>query len=228
MFVKIGGKLVGVPLMSPDTGGAGDVGGTQGTDTGTGQGQGQNNPNPDGDKGAIELPKSEEELKKLLQSESDKRVTDALKTAQAKWEADYKQKLESEKAEAEKLAKMTAAEKEQALLDKQKKEIEDRERAIQQKELKLETINILNEKKLPITFADLLLAEDADKTKGNVDTFEKAFREAVDAAVTERLKGNTPGSGSTNPSAVNYGQKAAEANKQNNASLEEARKSYFK
>lgn len=225
MFVKIGGKLVGVPLMSPDTGGAG-AGGTQGTDHGNGQGQ--NNPNPDGDKGAIELPKSEEELKKLLQSESDKRVTDALKTAQAKWEADYKQKLESEKAEAEKLAKMTAAEKEQALLDKQKKEIEDRERAIQQKELKLETINILNEKKLPITFADLLLADDADKTKGNVDTFEKAFREAVDAAVTERLKGNTPGSGSTNPSAVNYGQKAAEANKQNNASLEEARKSYFK
>lgn len=225
MFVKIGGKLVGVPLMSPDTGGAG-AGGTQGTDHGNGQGQ--NNPNPDGDKDTIELPKSEEELKKLLQSESDKRVTDALKTAQAKWEADYKQKLESEKAEAEKLAKMTAAEKEQALLDKQKKEIEDRERAIQQKELKLETINILNEKKLPITFADLLLADDADKTKGNVDTFEKAFREAVDAAVTERLKGNTPGSGSTNPNVVNYGQKAAEANKQNNASLEEARKSYFK
>jgi hypothetical protein len=223
MFKKIGGKLVGIPLMSPDTGGAG---GNGGTDPGTGQGQ--NNPNPEGGKGATELPKSEEELKKLLQSESDKRVTDALKTAQAKWEADYKQKLESEKAEAEKLAKMSAAEKEQALLDKQKKEIEDRERAIQQKELKLETINILNEKKLPITFADLLLADDADKTKGNVDTFEKAFREAVDAAVTERLKGNTPGSGSSNPSAINYGQKAAEANKQNNASLEEARKSYFK
>jgi hypothetical protein len=208
MLKKIGGILVGVPLLAPD-GGAGA--GSGGNPPGTG----------------LEIPKTVEELQKLLQSEADKRVSGALKTAQEKWELDYKTKLEAEKAEAEKLAKMSAAEKAEALLAKTQKDIADREKAIAQKELKLETINILNEKKLPITFADILLGDDAEKTKGNVDTFDKAFREAVEAAVNERLKGNPPKGGSGGNAGDNFGKKVADAYSKNNEALEKARQSYF-
>jgi hypothetical protein len=223
MFTKIGGILVGVPLLAPD-GGAGAGGGTGTGDPG-GAGTGTGGANPPG--AALELPKTAEELQKLLQSEADKRVSGALKTAQEKWELDYKTKLEAEKAEAEKLAKMSATEKAEALLAKTQKDIADREKAIAQKELKLETINILNEKKLPITFADVLLGEDAEKTKGNVDTFEKAFREAVETAVNERLKGNPPKGGAGGNAGDNFGKKVAEAYSKNNEALEKARQSYF-
>ncbi|MFF2449360.1 DUF4355 domain-containing protein [Neobacillus sp. NPDC058068] len=176
---------------------------------------------------AIELPKTAEELQKLLQSEGDKRVTGALKTAQEKWEAEFKAKLELEKAEAQKLAGLSAADKEKALLEKSKNEIEAREKAIAVKELKLETINILNEKKLPITLADFLLADDAEKTKSNVDTFEKAFREAIEAGVNERLKGTLPKLGTGGITGDNYGKKVAEAYSKKNEGLEKARQSYF-
>jgi hypothetical protein len=224
MFTKIGGRLVGIPLMASDGGAGAGAGGGAGTgDPGVGTGTGGGNPPGTG----LELPKTAEELQKLLQSTADKRVTDALKTAQEKWELDYKTKLEAEKAEAEKLAKMSATEKAEALLAKTQKDIADREKAIAQKELKLETINILNEKKLPITFADVLLGEDADKTKANVDTFDKAFREAVEAAVNERLKGNPPKGGSGGNAGDNFGKKVAEAYSKNNEVLEKARQSYF-
>ncbi|MDQ0175998.1 DUF4355 domain-containing protein [Bacillus chungangensis] len=191
------------------------------------QSTGDHQTTADGKSEEIELPKSQEELLKLLQSEADKRVTGALKTAQEKWEKEFKDKLEAEKAEAEKLANMTASEKEKALLEKSKKEIEDRERAIQQKELKLETINFLNEKELPIQFADILLADDAEKTKDNVDIFEKAFREAVENAVTERLKGSSPKGGKARVEESNIGKRLADLYTKKNEDLEKARKSYF-
>jgi hypothetical protein len=221
MFKKIGGMLVGVPLLAHD-GGAGAGGGTGTGDSGAGTGSGGTPPGT-----GLEIPKTVEELQKLLQSEADKRVSGALKTAQEKWELDYKAKLELEKAEAAKLAKMSEADKAQALLDKSKLELETREKSLAQKELKLETINILNDKKLPITFADILLGEDADKTKANVDTFDKAFREAVEAAVNERLKGNPPKGGTGGNAGDNFGKKVAEAYSKNNEALEKARQSYF-
>jgi hypothetical protein len=211
-------------------GGAGAGSGASGAGeggTGSGTGQGGEGGAGAGSATGTELPKTLEELQKLIQSEGDKRVTGALKTAQEKWEADFKTKLELEKAEAQKLAGLSAADKEKALLEKSKKDIEDRERAIAQKELKLETINILNEKKLPITLADFLLADDAEKTKSNVDTFEKAFREAIEAGVNERLKGNPLKVGTGGGNADNYGKKVAEASSKRNVELEKARQSYF-
>jgi hypothetical protein len=232
MFRKINGRLVERPLMSPVSGISKSLLKFDlqffSEPPGGGAPEPPTPPTPPPAPPAIELPKTVEELQKLLQSEADKRVTGALKTAQEKWEADFNAKLEHEKAEAEKLAGLSAAEKEKALIEKSKKDIEDRERAIAQKELKLETINILNEKKLPITLADFLLATDAEKTKGNVDTFEKAFREAVEAGVNERLKGNLPKGGAGGSNTENYGKKVAEAYSKKNEELEKHRQSYFK
>ena len=74
-------------------------------DTGAGNG-GENKP-PEENKPEGKT-YTEEELQKLIQSESDKRVTQAMKTAEQKWQREYEKKLEDEKSEAEKLAKMSA------------------------------------------------------------------------------------------------------------------------
>lgn len=146
-----------------------------------------------------ELPKTKEELEKYLQSESDKRVSGALKTAQEKWAKEYEQKLETEKKEAERLAKMTAAEKEKAIFEKQKGDLAKKEQEIALKEMKFEAVKILSDKKLPISFVDMLATNDADKTKENIDNFEKAFKAALSQAVDERIKASStaPKTGST-------------------------------
>jgi hypothetical protein len=138
------------------------------------------------------LPKTSEELEKLLQSEADKRVTQAIKTAQEKWQKEYEAKLKAEREEAERLAKLSAEEKEKELLKKQQEEIEKRERAIAQRELELKTIGLLQEKKLPIEFKEYVLGEDEATTLGynfyrNDPIAEKAIKLCkADIVVKER------------------------------------------
>lgn len=126
------------------------------------------------------------------QEEFDRRVQEAVNTAvtdaQKKWQLMTDNKL----SEAEKLAKMTKEEKAQYMQRKKEKEIEDREAAVTKKELMAEAKNTLTEKKLPVGLAEVLDYTDADSCNKSIATVEKAFQEAVEAAVRERLKGGNP------------------------------------
>lgn len=122
------------------------------------------------------------------QKEFDKRVQAAVTAAQEKWQALTDDKL----SEAEKLAKMTKEEKAQYLQQKREKELTDREAEVTKKELMAEAKNTLTEKKLPVSLAEILNYADADSCKASIVAVEKAFQEAVQAAVDERLKGGKP------------------------------------
>lgn len=63
---------------------------------------------------------------------------------------------------------------------------------ITRKELMAEAKNTLAEKKLPVSLAEVLNYADADTCNDSISAVEKAFQEAVEAAVNERLKGGTP------------------------------------
>lgn len=143
---------------------------------------------------------TQEELEKKLQSESDKRVNQALSTARKEWEKEYTEKLAAERKEAERLATLSAEERKKELEEKQRDELKQRERTIARKEMKMEAMNILSEKKLPIKFADMLIGETAEETQSRIKDFEKAFREEVDGEVTKRLKGSTPAKGASGAS----------------------------
>lgn len=142
---------------------------------------------------------SQEELDKLLQAEADKRVTDALKKAQDKFEKEYAAKLEAEKAEAERLAKLSADEKEKALIEKTRAEIAEKERALIARELELKTVDMLNEKSLPLDFKEFVLGGDEDKTVEKIERFSKLFNDSLEKAISEKLKGNPPGKGIDDP-----------------------------
>ena len=135
---------------------------------------------------------TQEELEKLLQSETDKRVTEALKTSRAKWEEEYKEKLEKEKKEAERLANLSAAEKEKELLKQQQEQLEEKEKAIRLRELQLDTINVLAEEKLPVGFAEFLIKNDAETTNKNIKKFKEEWQKALSQAVDEKIKGTSP------------------------------------
>jgi len=126
------------------------------------------------------------------QAEFDRRVQKAVNTAvtraQEKWQALTDDKL----SEADKLAKMTKDEKAQYLQQKKEKELADKESELTRRELKAEAKNTLAEKKLPTSLAEILDCSSADACNKSIETVEKAFQAAVEAAVQERLKGDKP------------------------------------
>lgn len=142
------------------------------------------------DKPQEKPPKTFEEIlsNKDYQAEFDRRVQKALETQRSKLEVLFDEKA----TEAEKLAKMTEKEKAQYLQQKKEKEMADREAAITKRELAAEAKNTLAEKKLPVSLAEVLNYSDADACKQSIEVVEKAFKEAVEASVEERLKGDKP------------------------------------
>lgn len=125
---------------------------------------------------------------KDYQAEFDRRVQKALGTAKEKWELLLDDKL----SEADKLAKMNKEEKAEYLRQKKEKELADKEAAITRRELMAEAKNTLAEKKLPVGLAEVLNYSDAESCNKSIAAVEKAFQEAVQAAVEEKLKGGTP------------------------------------
>ena len=75
---------------------------------------------------------------------------------------------------------------------KKEKELINREAEITRKELIAEAKNTLAEKKLPVGLADVLNYADADSCNKSISAVEKAFQEAVETAVQDRLKGGKP------------------------------------
>lgn len=123
-----------------------------------------------------------------FQSEFDRRVQKALGTAKEKWEALMDDKL----SEAEKLAKMNKEEKSEYMRQKKEKELAEKEASITRRELMAEAKNALAEKDLPVSLAEVLNYTDAESCSKSMAAVEKAFQEAVEKRVQEKLKGGTP------------------------------------
>lgn len=126
------------------------------------------------------------------QAEFDRRVQKAVNTAVTKAQQKWQALADENLSEAEKLAKMTKEEKAKYLQQKKEKELINREAEITRKELMAEAKNTLVEKKLPAGLADVLNYADADSCSKSISAVEKAFQEAVETAVQDRLKGGKP------------------------------------
>ena len=128
------------------------------------------------------------EVKTFTQEEVDKMISKRLQRERKDIEA----KIEAERKEAEELAKLSEAEKQKKLFEKQVREFEETKKAFENERLLNETSKQLDAKKLPIKFAKLLKGKNAEETFENIQLFEVEFNEAVEKVVTERLRGNVP------------------------------------
>lgn len=127
---------------------------------------------------------TQEEVDMLLQKESDRRVSEALKKQERK-NADKVR-------EAEKLAQMNEQQKYEYQLTQREKAIEEKERALALAENKNEASKILAEKGLSLSLVDFVVAEDAETMNANITLLEKAFKASVKAEVEKRLGSSTP------------------------------------
>ena len=158
--------------------------------------EGQPGTPPEGQNNQQQLPTTPEELQALLLSETDKRVTQALNTAKAKLEAEFGEKLETEKKEAARLAKLTAEQRDKELFEKQKAEFAAQQQAFQREQMLNSTMLELQKESLPMQFAEYLLADTAESVAANITAFKSKWQEALQKAVDDRLKGTTPKGGS--------------------------------
>ena len=134
----------------------------------------------------VEEPKTytQEEVDKLLQSEADRRVNEAMKKAERKKEAAIK--------EATKLAKMDEEQRYQYKLEQREKAIADKERELALAENKATASMVLSNRGISAELVNLVVAEDADTMNQNSQLLEKAFKESVKAEVEKRLATSTP------------------------------------
>lgn len=58
--------------------------------------------------------------------------------------------------------------------------------------LEFQAKKALSEENLPVSFAKLLCGENEDETLENIAVFKEEFLKAIEAALSERLKGSTP------------------------------------
>lgn len=155
---------------------------------------------------------TEEELRKKIESESDRKLQSALQKKEEEWEIKTQEAIKNALEEEKRLSKLSEKEQEEERMTKREKELQDRENELKRKELKAEAITDLSNKELPTEFADFLLAEDAEKTLENINSFKKAFDAAVNKAVKEELRQDSPnsGAGTSNKNIKNIAELAKE------------------
>lgn len=124
---------------------------------------------------------TQEEVLALLQSESDKRVTAALKKQQAKYEKQLS------------LSKLDGAERERAEKDSRIAELEQLIAEMNVERNKSELKSVLSSRGLSAEFADIIaITDDIEASQTNIDKLDKLFKAAVKAEVEKRLAGNAP------------------------------------
>lgn len=131
---------------------------------------------------------TEEEVMSLLQKESDRRVSSALKK-QAK---DYEKKLS--------LSKLDEQERATAEKDMRIQELTEKLAQYEIEKNKSELKSVLSSRGLSAEFADLIqISEDLEESQARIDTLDRLFKQAVAEEVKRRLATGKPtvGTGST-------------------------------
>lgn len=129
---------------------------------------------------------SQEEVLKLLQSETDRRVTEALNKQQRKYEKQLS------------LSKLDGDEREKAEKDNKIAELEEKLAQYEIEKNRSELKSVLSTRGLSAEFADIIaINDDIAASQANIDKLDKLFKAAVKAEVEKRLAGNVPKGNST-------------------------------
>lgn len=122
-----------------------------------------------------------DEVAKLLQQETDRRVSQALAKQQKKHEKQMS------------LSKLDGDEREKALKDETIAELREQLAAFQVEKNRSELKSVLSSRGLSAEFADIIaIGDDIEEAQANIDALDRLFKAAVKAEVEKRLAGTTP------------------------------------
>jgi hypothetical protein len=153
---------------------------------------------------SLEQDVTQEEQVETEQEETKRTFTRAeigkmLAAERAKWEDEQaeiiEQAKEQAKSEGERLAKMTKDERAKEEEARRIQAIEERERVLAEKEMRVATQTLLSEEGLPVEFLDFVISETAEVTKEKIGLLRSVFDKAVESRVDERLAQKAPRKG---------------------------------
>lgn len=142
--------------------------------------------------------KQEKSERTFTRAEFGKAVAAEIAKARATWESEQAEALELAKSEGERLAKLTKDERAKEEEAKRIQAIEERERAIAEREMKMATMALLVEEGLPQEFLGHVLAPTAEEVKAKISDLRNVFDKEVEKRVNERLVQSTPRRGTIN------------------------------
>ena len=142
--------------------------------------------------------KQEKSERTFTRAEFGKAVAAEIAKARATWESEQAEALELAKSEGERLAKLTKDERAKEEEAKRIQAIEERERAIAEREMKMATMALLVEEGLPQEFLGHVLAPTAEEVKATISDLRNVFDKEVEKRVNERLVQSTPRRGAIN------------------------------
>ena len=142
--------------------------------------------------------KQEKSERTFTRAEFGKAVAAEIAKARATWESEQAEALELAKSEGERLAKLTKDERAREEEAKRLKAIEERERAIAEREMKMATMALLVEEGLPQEFLGHVLAPTAEEVKAKISDLRNVFDKEVEKRVNERVVQSTPRRGAIN------------------------------
>lgn len=124
---------------------------------------------------------TQEEVLKLIQSESDKRVSQALATQQKKYEKQLS------------LSQLDGDERAKAEKDNRIAELEEQLAQFTIERNRSELKSVLSARGLSAEFADIITINDnLEESQANIDKLDKLFKASVKDEVEKRLAGNAP------------------------------------
>lgn len=128
---------------------------------------------------------TQDEVMTLLQSEADKRVQQALKTQQKKYE--------KELAKQKSLSQLDSEQREQAEKDMRIQELEEKLQEFNIMQTKAEITKVLGDRGLNPKFADLIsIEEDVEDAQQKIDLLDKLFKQSVKTEVEKRMGSSVP------------------------------------
>lgn len=140
---------------------------------------------------ATEKTYTQDEVLQLIQSEADKRVSQALKTQQKKYEKQLS------------LSQLDGDERAKAEKDNRIAELEEQLAQFTIERNKSELKSVLSSRGLSAEFADIInITDDIETSQANIDTLDKLFKAAVKAEVEKRLAGNAPKGNGASPAEI--------------------------
>lgn len=127
---------------------------------------------------------TQEEMLAMIQSEADKRVTQALK----KQKKEYEKKLS--------LSNLDEQQRAQAEKDMKIQELEEKLREFNIMQNRAEITKVLSARGLDSRFAELIdVGDDIEEAQSKIDSLDKLFKAAVKLEVEKRIGGSTPKTG---------------------------------
>lgn len=124
---------------------------------------------------------SQEEVLALIQSEADKRVTQALTKQQARFDKQMS------------LSQLDEGERDKVIKDDRIAELEGKLAEFNKMQTKSEVTKVLASRGLDTRLADIIdIGEDVESAQAKIDMLDKLFKASVKAEVEKRITGTTP------------------------------------